>query len=1388
MNTSSSKLLASVDRIRAIGVGFEALLRAGSTARIEDYCSNYSGLDSGLLICELLAHEVAYSRSVGGRLDASSFQNRLPIPAALIETICREDVIPISRAHQIQDVFVVVSQVSSADQPRYLEEQCGDDAELRNVVATLLCRDQTTGSFAAQFSAHPTSRFPEGKSDRTLPVLSTNALKSVFPERFQILAEIGAGGFGTVYKAWDDDRKSHVALKALNRMDFKSVDLFKREFRALADVTHPNLVSLYELFLIEPFWFLTMELVQGVSFNQYARNPVTDFANRNPGFDEQRLRNSAQQLAQGIDSLHLAGVLHRDLKSSNVLVAEGGRVVVLDFGMAAILDANQLHQVTDHAVAGTCSYMSPEQAAGIVISPASDWYSFGTMLFEVLTGRLPFLGKPLQVLMDKQRIDPPAPRELVATIPEDLDRLCTELLRRNPSDRPHAAEILQRLSGGQQSSPAVHKIPSTETQGLPFVGREVALEQLHSAFRDVQAGTAKNILIGGSPGVGKSALVGRFLNSILRREDVVVLSGRCYERESVPYKAVDALVDSLAAYLASLPAQTAEVYLPIDTLALVRVFPSLRRVSAVTEAAERSSKIPDPQEIRRRAFRALRELLCRLGNRLDLILVIDDLQWGDVDSALLMNDLLQPPDSPIMLFLGTHRSEDVSCPFLSTLFQSSHDYAAPILWQKLQIDPLSLDESRRLLMGLTGRSSPEVEAIAHQSRGNPFFVRELAYFLQSGDYRESKPEGKNESTLDRVLWSRISSLPAGAKRLMEVIAVSGRPLRVNDAERASGVVADELRLLRAAHLIRSTGPESKNIVECYHDCIRESTVSHLTPEVLQEHNRNLAMTLESAVDADPEHLAMHFEGCANPERASHYYGLAAARAADLLAFDRSAELYDRAINLALFQESRIRNLHVSRGDALANAGRGREAAREYLLATSGAEAEEKLDLNRRAAEQFLISGHLDEGLESLRVVLKSSGMRFPTTPLRALIKLLWYRLLLRIRGIGFRQRDISQISNESLSRIDTCWTVAVGLTMIDPIRAACFMSCGLLHALRAGEPYRVARAMAIEAVHESSVAGPRGKQYANLLLRRAGEIAETIDSPHASGLVTLAQGMIAILSGNSQVSLEKCEEAEKYFRDHCVRLSWELDTSQIHSIYACFYRGDFVQLRSRLTAFLKDAEERGDTYAEMSMSGNFVDLELHAGNVEGARHALEESVRLCSRPGFELQQFTIFYGESHFHLYSRSGSTAWSVARERRKNIRNSLLGRVQYIRVMTAYLCGRCALAAASGDALLLREAEREASLILSERVSWARPFATQILAGAAVQKGDREKAKALFDSVARDFDEHGMVAYSNASRRRYGELLGGQGGTQLVQEIDAWMYAQGIKNPECAAHIFAP
>ena len=331
---------------------------------------------------------------------------------------------------------------------------------------------------------------------------------------YEITGELGRGGMGVVYRAFDQRRGTAVALKTLTRADPAAILRFKQEFRTLADLSHPNLVALHELTADGPSWFFTMELVEGVDFlsfvrsatgrpapvpetKEYSKPPSPSFPDalrsaQKAGGDTEpfdlnqaragqnvrphrrfglspavlaRLWIALLQLAEGIAVLHEAGKLHRDLKPSNVLVTRQGRLVILDFGIAADLGAGGVHQSLLPYVLGTSSYMAPEQAAGQAVSPASDWYSLGSMLYEVLTGRTPFVGRTLEVLFDKQRFEPPDPTELAPDLPHDLSALCVDLLRRDPQTRPTGRDVLRRL--GSKTGEPMRPISLPPSQSQP---------------------------------------------------------------------------------------------------------------------------------------------------------------------------------------------------------------------------------------------------------------------------------------------------------------------------------------------------------------------------------------------------------------------------------------------------------------------------------------------------------------------------------------------------------------------------------------------------------------------------------------------------------------------------------------------------------------------------------------------------------------------------------------------------------------------------------------------------------------------------------------------------------------------------------------------------------
>jgi serine/threonine protein kinase/tetratricopeptide (TPR) repeat protein len=1277
------------------------------------------------------------------------------------------------------------------------------------------------------------------------PAARLDAGQCVGGKRFEILRHLGSGGMGVVYLAFDHERHSQVALKTLRQFEPAALYRLKHEFRSLSDVVHPNLATLYELVSEGDFWFLTMEYVQGTNFIDYVRprwgaaaaptlpfppttvmegiadaptiEGIADAPTEDlivgeggeggppsvssaparwarPRLD--RLRAALSQLAEGVMALHAAGKLHRDLKPPNVLVTAQDRVVILDFGLATELEMAGQGSSADRVV-GTAAYMSPEQGAGLPLTEASDWYSVGVMLFEALTGRQPFVGRFAEMLLAKRTMDAPGPATLASGVPEDLDSLTVKLLSRQPRDRPSGPEVLRRIGWAPVSSSASRVAPSRPAAGS-LVGRERHLAALRGALRTARGGRSVARLVHGRSGMGKSALVEAFLEDP-EAADAVVLAGRCYERESVPYKALDMVVDELSKHLMRLPPAETDAVLPRDCAFMARLFPVLNRVPAVADAPKRQAEVLDPQEVRWRGFAALRELLTRLGDRCMLIVYVDDLQWGDLDSAALLTELLRPPNPPGLLLIVCCRDEDIeSVPVLGLLLEPFRSGRLFDDVREIEVGPLSPPEATKMALGLMstaeagGRSA--AERIAEESGGDPFFVAELVWHFQVGGAEPQEPRAPAGAiSLDQALRARMARLPEDSRRLLTAVAVAGRPVSLSVAARAAELETESesaLAVLRAGHLVKTHLGRVPREVEAFHDRIRETAVRSLDETTLQEWHRRLAFALEAAPRVDHEALAVHFRGAGDWERAAEHSSIAAAAAAKALAFERAARLYGWAIELRPPSHPERRDHWAHLGRALACAGRGLEAARAYEEAAKGATAAESLECRRRAAEQLLRSGHVDEGLGVLESVLSAVGMRLSKSPKGAFISLLFRRAVLAVRGLGFAPRDASEIPAAVLTQIDVCWAVAIGLARIDNIRAADFQTRHLLRALRAGETYRIARALATEAGFSSTLGKPKRTER---LLKAASDLAESLGQPHARGLATFAGGVAAFYQGRFRAARDGCEKAEAIFREQCTGVAWEINTAVTYSLASLFYLGEARELAQRVPLHLSEARDRGDLYAAVEFAtGRSVVAWLVGDQVARARDEIAQAIRPWSRRGFHSQHFWGLVARVHLELYAGDGLTAWRLLEERWPEIARSMILRVKFDLVEILGLRARSALALAAASppmmAGLLDAAARDADRIGRQRVGLTRPVSRLLEAGVASLDGRTDRALQALGEAVDGFEKLEMALHAAAARWRRGQLLGGNDGRSLRAAAESYMRSEAIKKPDRMVAMLAP
>jgi hypothetical protein len=1181
-------------------------------------------------------------------------------------------------------------------------------------------------------------------------------------ERFEILRRVGAGGMGEVYEAFDRERRERVALKTLTHADPHTLTRFKREFRALQGLAHPNLVSLGELVRDDEQWFFTMELVEGRHFLEHVRRG---------DLDEPALRDALGQLVRGLRVLHDAGLVHRDVKPSNVMVGDDGRVVLLDFGL--VTDADPSRQSTDGRAVGTVDYMAPEQAAGQSITAAADWYAVGTMLYEALTGRVPFTGHVLQILVNKQQVEPAPPEELAPGIAPDLAALCRDLLQIEPERRPSGAAIAARLGHGEPRTTSTSA--SSPVAVVELVGRHQELAALATAWHRA-LDRPRVVLALGESGIGKSALVRHFARSlaVVEAAPALILAGRCYERESVPFKALDGVADDMAQVLGRLPAAEVADLVPAGAYLLPRLFPVFQQVAAIASAPASRDATRDPLEQRRRMFLAFRRLLTGLAGRGRVLIVIDDLQWADADSFLLLRELLRGPHAPPVLVIATVRGDDAAGAAVA-------ERLAGLAVETLAVGPLDAADSRDLAARFAPRLAARVDLdrLCREAGGHPMFLQELVRHAGSADAAAAMPQ------LDDALWARLGLLAPDARALLELVCIAGAPIARDVAMLACRI--DGVAFERAASSLRaaSLGGELRRgrdlALEPYHDRVREAVTRRLSAAHRRTLHASLATALERADARDPQLLLRHFVLAELPERAARYAEEAAGRSMEAHAFDQAAELWQVAQDLVPRPPDDARRVRLRLGEALIMAGRGAAAAEHYLAAAEGADPATRLECHRHAAEQLLVSGRIERGVATLSALLAEIGVSVPATPRRAVAHLLWTRARLRVRGLGFRERHRREVPDTDLARLEILNVAGQGLAVVDSLRGADFNARHLLESLRVGHRGEIARAMMTEAMFQSTQARIA---LARTLLARAVAIADP-DDAYLQALGAGSAGLIDYFAGDLESCIAKMTQAWTTM-GQVPGATWARVSSRIFHVFALRFVGDFTVLRERYDQFMVDAELRGDQYLSSTLRRACPILWLAEGAPdEAARDLARASWVPESAGGFHVQHFHELVAHGEIALYTGARQEPARMA-ELAARLDASMLRRVVSIRDQADYLDGR--LAIAEGGPGAERRARRAADALAGRDQPIAAVWSQLLRGGAELMAGAADRARDVYATADIDAARAAMKAASAVARLRLGGTIGGAEGEAITAAARKELAVLGVRDPDHFAQVLAP
>ena len=403
-----------------------------------------------------------------------------------------------------------------------------DDADAKSFLS--VAQQRLSSSTAAEPNPAPSSIAPDAAN-------ASAQLSSFANNRYQVKRFLGEGGKKKVYLAQDTllDREVPFALIKTEGLDETSRTRIQREAQAMGRLgSHPHIVTVFDLGEEQDQPYMVTELMGGGDVESVIEEAE---GHRLP---LEKAVSIAVETCRGLEFAHSRGIVHRDLKPGNVWLTGGGTAKIGDFGLAVALDRSRL--TTEGMMVGTVSYMPPEQAMGGEVTPQSDLYSLGAMLYEMVTGRPPFLGDDSVAIIGQHINTPPvSPTWHNDKCPRSLDALIMRLLAKDPAERPESAiDVLSALdgidfaTGVEKTSADVDDAHALDRlAGGVFVGRQREMGELKGCLEDALSGRGRLVTLVGEPSIGKTRTA-QALATYAGLRGAKVLWGRCHEEQGAP--------------------------------------------------------------------------------------------------------------------------------------------------------------------------------------------------------------------------------------------------------------------------------------------------------------------------------------------------------------------------------------------------------------------------------------------------------------------------------------------------------------------------------------------------------------------------------------------------------------------------------------------------------------------------------------------------------------------------------------------------------------------------------------------------------------------------------------------------------------------------------------
>ena len=790
--------------------------------------------------------------------------------------------------------------------------------------------------------------------------------------RYQVKKFLGEGGKKKVYLVYDTllDRDVAFAFVKTEKLDDATRTRVTREARAMGRLgDHPNIVAIYDIGEHEGQPYIVIPVMPG--------GDVESLIEKAPDhrLPIEQAVGIAKAVCRGLESAHSKGIIHRDIKPGNVWLGADGTAKIGDFGLALAADLPRLTQ--PGMMVGTVTYMPPEQAMGGKVTAKADLYSLGAMLYEMVTGRPPFVGDDSVAVIGQHINTPPvAPTWHRTDLPPALETLILQLLEKDPEKRPESAAVvlqaLEAIEAGKITEPSREAPAENPLYRRVFVGREPELKQLQSAFDGAISGQGALMMVMGEPGIGKTALCEQ-LSTYVTLRGGRTLVGHCYEAGSLslPYLA---FVEALRSYVLNRETRDLREELGSGAADVARIVSEIRERLKIKLRPQK-----DPEEERYRLLQTVSDFLSNAAAVQPMMVVLEDLHDADKGTLDMLIHVARNLGRARLLIVGTYRDVEVdrSHPLSATLAELRRisNYGRVLLRD------LNADEVRRMLESITQEGVPwgVAETVHRQTEGNPLFVQEVVRYVveegliarKEGQWRPTKdsplemsiPEGLRD-----VIGKRLYLLSPECNQLLSVASVIGREFALRTLKAVAGVNDDVFaNALKEAVQLSVLEERSQRGMVRYrftHAFFRQTLYEEMiAPHRLKLHQqvaRSLETLYTKRLKEHAAELAEHFSHSTDAvdlAKAVSYAEMAAKRATDVYAYGEAVRLLEQALKVqeVLDPEDKVRkcDLLLALGDALLLAGETRRVIdMEALQAFSLAEA---ISDNVRASRASLLA-------------------------------------------------------------------------------------------------------------------------------------------------------------------------------------------------------------------------------------------------------------------------------------------------------------------------------------------------------------------------------------------------------------------------------------------------